>query len=163
MWNVRLGIDIYGRTPDNRVDYAGGKRTEEAFVSLNTLAPVTYIEEGLFGSLAIPKNAHTGRWYCTSKYVGRESSGFYWVTANLAIGEADSYQVWRGPNGRPLANPVGLFFDSASSTDPFLMLYDFAPASFDADKVRSGGNAVLDRSPIPISSTWIIWQPVYKA
>lgn len=163
MWQVRLNIELYGRTADNRVDYAGGRHVEEALVNLQTVAPVTYIEEGLFGNLTIPKNAHTGRWSCTSKYVGREATGFYWVTANLQIGDPESYQVWRGPNGKPLTNPVGLFFDSASTTDPFLMLYDFSPASFDADKERNGGNAVLDRSPIPLSSTWMIWKPWYKA
>ncbi len=146
---LQIEFNFYPTKPNGRTDYFD-KKSIQAILILNTLAPLTiFPKAGVFG-FKPPANTNFGRWTSVSSYLGKEVSGKYYVTR---INFPDPGK-WA-----ELVNPVGLFFDSTSDDSPFLTLYDFQPTNVSVRKDRAKGK-LDNRRPIPIN-TWIDWYPYF--
>ncbi len=111
-----IPIEYYNIGSGGRVDYYAGKRIEDGVLTLKSIPAMTYDEYA--------GNTKFGQWMSPSIFLGKELSGNYYVT-RIKYFDDDNYEpVVRDPRVR---NPVGKFFDSRSSTSPFLILYNFAP------------------------------------
>ena len=110
MVTVELVIGLMHNNPF-RTDY---HRSEIAILTLKTVPERS--EDGPNG------RTYYGQWSCPSIYVGKELSGKYLIK-RLDQFDASDYH----PIDKRIQNPVGMFFDSRSTTSPFLILYEFSP------------------------------------
>jgi hypothetical protein len=114
MMTLIIPIEYYNLGSGGRVDYYSGKRIENAVLTLTTIPARTYDVD----------NPNFGRWTSPSIFLGKELSGNYYVTRIEYFDDPDYKPMTRDPR---VKNPVGQFFDSRSTTSPFLILYNFAP------------------------------------
>lgn len=82
-----------------------------------------------------------------SIYIGKELAGKYLLQRIRYFDDPEYHPTVNDPRVR---NPVGWFFDSRSSTSPFMTLYEFLPGI----NPNTTGFGMLDFKPL------IIWSGV---
>jgi hypothetical protein len=147
--NLRIEFDFYGTKPDGYTDYFN-KKSIQQILTLNTLAPFTYFPAAGRQGFKPPGNTIFGCWSSYSNYLGKETSSKYYIT-RINFPEPGKWVE--------LVNPVGLFFDSTSEDEPFLILYDFQPTDTSPRAERAKGK-LQNRAPNPID-TWVDWYPYF--
>ena len=147
MWRLDITIDVHG----TRGEHSTSNRTVSAKLLLNSVADYSEYVEQSGGTLKPPAKTPFGRWQSSSIYLGKEQSGKYYVT-RLLLPDIESGTIYDSR----VKNPVGLFFDSTSDDEPFLILYDFYPA--DMSHRMAGGFGLLDRAAVP-TSNGVHWLP----
>lgn len=144
MAKLMINFDYYLTKDDGYTDYGDRQLASELLV-LTALAAETYVRGGA-NDITPPANATWGRWSSTSRFLGKESSGKYYLT-RLNFPEPGRW--------KELENPVALFFDSTSQTNPFLTLYRFLP---DIRPIEGKSGKLENRAPVPMDR-WVNWYP----
>ncbi|HVN00589.1 MAG TPA: hypothetical protein VMT68_10275 [Caulobacteraceae bacterium] len=148
---MKIAIDFWfypAKSPDGFLRDYSNKTTVHAFLNLDTVVPVTQNPKAGMDGFKPPSGAHLGVWRSSSMYLGKESSGSYYITM-LDFPEPGR---WKGIN-----NPVGFFFDSTSDSRPFLTIYGFELEHL--DWLRDPLLGMLEnRAPAKID-TWVDWHP----
>ena len=133
MVNIELAFDLNSFPRKNEPN--DEKIHGRLLMMLSTLAPVTYVPshyfpnpchrhpERLIHEYHRPANIIYGRWISFSDYVGKETSGKYFILLQESMYDPEGLVV----------NPSACFFDSRSEEFPFLTLYGLSP------KLDTGG------------------------
>ena len=134
MITLKLKIDLMHDNPS----YSEGHKSEIAVLTLKSVPELS--KDGPNGQI------HYGEWGSSSIYIGKELTGKYLIKRIEAWDKRPDHTIVRGDefHDSRLQNPVGWFFDSRSSTSPFLDLYQFYPLGNSSVK---GAFGMLDYSP----------------
>ena len=119
----------------------------KGMLNLDIHAPITEFAKAGHNGFKPPANTIFGHWSSHSHYIGKEISGKYYVT-RINFPNPGKYA--------DIGNPVGLFFDSTSDSEPFLTLYHFDLTRMYSEKPRG-----ILKTPKPFDTeTWVDWYRV---
>ncbi|HVN00590.1 MAG TPA: hypothetical protein VMT68_10280 [Caulobacteraceae bacterium] len=144
---IAIDFDLYKTDPFGFTEPSW--TTIHDFLNLRTLAEPTYFPAAGRLGFSPPANAQFGVWSSASMYLGKETSGKYYIAEDVEFPEQGR---WVG-----IESPVGLFFDSSSATEPFLILYAFRVYSQKLD-LEHGKGKLDNKGPAPVDR-WVEWYP----